>query len=277
MNPKNNHVYLTWTQFDDYGSKLPKDQSNILFSMSKNGGKSWSEAVQINQVPGNCIDDDGTVEGAVPTVGPNGEIYVAWSLNDRIYFDRSTNGGKTWLKEDVVAGRHVGGWDMEIPGIGRANGMTVTGCDVSNGPHKGTIYINYADQRNGENDTDIWLIKSTDGGQTWSQPKRVNDDPAGKHQFFTWMSVDPVTGYLYFVFYDRRDHEGNATDVYLATSTDGGETFTNTRISESPFTPQQGPFFGDYNNISAYNGRIRPIWTRQEGDLLSIWTALIDR
>jgi hypothetical protein len=33
-------------------------------------------------------------------------------------------------------------------------------------------------------------------------------------------------------------------------------------------------FFGDYTNITAYNGIIRPIWARMDIGMLSIWTDL---
>ena len=78
------------------------------------------------------------------------------------------------------------------------------------------------------------------------------------------------------MFYDRRNYTDTQTDVYMAISKDGGESFTNERISELPFTPKENVFFGDYNNISAYKGIIRPIWTRYEDGKLSIWTALIE-
>lgn len=273
--PKKNRVYATWTQFDKYGSKDEKDKSNILFSYTKNKGKSWSEAVRINEIPGDCIDDDKTVEGAVPCVGPGGEVYVSWSVNDKIYFDRSLDGGKTWMEKDVMVSDQPGGWSINIPGLNRSNGMPVTGVDISKGPHRGTIYVNWADQRNGEDDTDIWLAKSTDGGMTWSKPKRVNDDESGKHQFLTWMSVDPSTGYLYFVFYDRRAYEDKQTDVYLAYSRDGGDSFTNVKISEKPFTPTTGTFFGDYNDIDAFGGMICPIWTRMDKGKTAVYTAVI--
>ena len=276
INPKNNHIYATWTQFDLYNSKEESDSTLILFSCSKGKDKEWSEPVRISQFAGDCLDDDETVEGAVPAVGPDGEIYVAWALNDKIYFDRSLDGGKTWLDADIVAGDIVGGWNQNIPGINRCNGMPVTKVDLSEGPNRGTIYINYTDQRNGKDDTEVWMIKSTDGGNTWSESIKVNTDNSGKHQFFTWMDIDDTTGYLYVVFYDRREHEDNKTDVYLATSKDGGETWTDEKISESPFTPISGVFFGDYNNISAHDGHVRPIWTRYDGMRLSIWTALID-
>lgn len=70
----------------------------------------------------------------------------------------------------------------------------------------------------------------------------MNDDQPGKHQFFTWMTIDQSTGYLNFVFYDRRNHSNNATDVYMAVLYDGGETFTNFKVSESPFTPPGDSF-----------------------------------
>lgn len=38
----NNNLYITWTQFDDYGSASPLDSSVILFSKSLDGGISWS-------------------------------------------------------------------------------------------------------------------------------------------------------------------------------------------------------------------------------------------
>lgn len=275
--PKTGNIYVTWTQFDVYGSKEGKDSTHILFATSRDKGETWSLPARINQVGGDCIDDDKTVEGAVPAVGLNGEVYVAWAVNDKIYFDYSTDEGKTWQKEDIIATDLPEGWTIDIPDISRANGMPVTACDVSKGKYKGTIYINWSDQRNGKNDTDIWLVKSTDGGKTWSKPKRVNDDGAGKHQFFNWMAVDPVTGYIHVVFYDRRNYNDSQTDVWLATSKDGGETFQNEKISETPFKPNKYVFFGDYNNISAYKGVVRPIWTRLDGTKLSVWTALIEK
>ena len=279
LDPRNNNIYVTWTQFDNYGSANSADSSNILFARTTDAGATWSTPLRINQKAGDCIDEDNTVEGAVPSVGPNGEIYVAWSGPLGIVMDKSTNGGLNWLTNDIFVTAHPGGWDYTVPGIYRANGLPVTACDLSNGPNRGTIYINWTDQRNGTTDTDVWLIKSTNGGTNWSTVKRVNDDPAGKQQFFTWMTIDQKTGYLYFVFYDRRNYTNTQTDVYMARSTDGGETFTNFKVSSSPFTPSSGVFFGDYTNVSAYNGKVRPIWARLNGSsssAMSIYTALVD-
>lgn len=274
--PRNNHLYITWTEFDKYESRKPDDHSRILFSRSADGGLSWSEAVAISQFEGDCLDGDQTTEGAVPAVGPNGEIYVAWSYNEKIYFDRSPDGGGSWLEEDIVVADQPGGWAFDIPGIYRCNGMPITVADLSDGPNRGAIYVNWSDQRNGADDTDIWLACSKDGGRSWSPPIRVNDDTPGKHQFFTWMDIDQTTGILYFVFYDRRAYKDERTDVYLAWTADGGQSFINRRISEKPFLPEAGVFFGDYNDISAHKGKVRPIWTRMDEGGLSVWTALVD-
>ena len=276
VDPATNNIYSAWTQFDKYGSLVSTDSSVILFSRSTDAAQTWSPAVRINRIAGNCRDSDNTVEGAVPAVGPNGEVYVSWAGPAGLMFTRSPDGGLTWPADNVFVSDMPGGWDYSISGINRCNGFPVTCCDLSNGPYRGTIYINWSDQRNGNTDTDIFLAKSTDGGQTWSSPLRVNNDPPGRQQFFTWMTVDQLTGILYFVFYDRRNYSDIRTDVYLATSRDGGETFQNFCISESPFTPTYSVFFGDYTNISAYNNIVRPVWARLQNGQLSVMTALVD-
>lgn len=276
VNPFNNEIYTTWTQFDEYGTSNPEKHSKILFSKSADAGETWSNAVALNEVNGNCVDDDLTVEGAVPAVGPGGEIYVSWAGPAGLVFDRSLDGGSTWLDNDIYVSDISGGWTYAIPGLWRCNGLPVTCCDISQGINNGTIYINWSDQRNGTDDTDIWLAKSTDGGNTWSAPKRVNDDPPGKQQFLTWMTIDQANGTLWFVFYDRRNYNDNQTDVYLASSKDGGETFINIKISETSFTPKSNLFLGDYNNISAHNNIVRPIWTRSEAYSTSVYTAIME-
>jgi len=276
VNPFNNDIYITWTEFDSYNSHNPMDKSRILFSKSQDDGKTWTTPVKLSQFEGNALDDDLTVEGAVPSVGPHGEIYVAWAYDEKIYFDRSKDRGKTWLKNDIVVTTQPGGWNFNLPGLNRTNGMPVTGVDISKSKYRGTIYINFSDQRNGKDNTDIFVVKSADGGNTWSKPIKVNNDATKTHQFLTWMSVDPKTGYIYIVYYDRSKYNDDKTDVVLAVSTDGGNSFINTTISEKPFKVRSDVFFGDYININAFDGVVRPIWTRLDNNILSVWTALIE-
>jgi len=148
---------------------------------------------------------------------------------------------------------------------------------MSVGSHRGTLYISWSDQKNGYDNTDVWISRSTDEGVTWSSPAKVNDDSGQKHQFFNWMTIDQSTGIIYIVFYDRRNYEDENTDVYMASSTDGGKTFLNERISDSPFFPLAETFMGDYTNVTAINGMVRPIWTRLDSNKLSIYTAIVDK
>lgn len=273
----NNNIYMAWTQFDVYGSLNIANKSIIRFSKSSDFGLTWSNPIKLNNTDGNCIDRSDTVEGAVPAIGPAGQVYTSWSGPAGIVFKKSLDQGTTWSTTEKSVSA-ISDWDYAIPGLDRCNGMPITVCDVApNSPNNGTIYINWSDQRNGANDTDIFLSKSTDQGTTWSTPLKVNNDAPGKHQFLTWMTIDQTTGYIYIVFYDRRNYSDDQTDVYLAYSTNGGSSFTNTKISSSPFTPNQGVFFGDYTNITAHNGVIRPIWTRLQNGDLSVWTAIISQ
>lgn len=276
QNPENGEIYMTWTQFDAYNSSDPKDSSFIVFSKSADRGETWSTPIQISKLGGDCLDDDNTVEGAVPAVGPNGEIYVAWSGPHGLRFTKSLDGGETWLEQEMKVGDQPLGWTINVPGIFRCNGLPILKCDLSNGPNRGTLYLNWADQRNGEDDTDIWVAKSTDGGESWSDPIRVNQDAPGKHQFFTWMDIDQSSGEIYFVYYDRRNYSDNRTDTYIAYSNDGCTTFQEKCVSESPFIPNNKVFFGDYNNIAAVNGVIRPIWSRYDNGKITLWTGLVD-
>jgi hypothetical protein len=273
-----NNIYITYTEFSYFFGLF--DSTIIRFVKSSDGGLNWSQPMRISKRKGDARDSSNTMEGAVPCTGPNGEIYVSWSGpismysgQYAIFFNKSTDGGNTWLDSERVATTQPGGWSLIVAGTMRCNGFPVTCCDLSNGPHRGTVYINFSDQRNGTNNTDVWLIKSTNGGQNWSSVKRVNNDATTKHQFFTWMTVDQTTGYLYFVFYDQRNTASLKTDVYIARSTDGGETFQNSKVNTTTINLYTNYFIGDYTNISAVNGHIRPIWT---GTNNTIYTAIVD-
>ena len=248
---------------------------NIVLKRSTDQGKTWTKPLRISKFAGDCIDDDNTVEGAVPTVGPNGEIYVTWSGPKGLVFQRSIDGGQTWMPEEQFITTHEGGWTIDIPGMYRANGLPILVCDLSNGPNRGTLYLNWCDQRNGVEDTDVWLLVSRDGGATWNEEKRVNQDASNRQQFFTWMTIDQSTGFLYFIYYDRRNYDSKKTDVYLAVSRDGGKTFHEHRISETPFVPNDKVFFGDYLNIAAVNGVIAPIWPRMDNGKITLLTTTI--
>lgn len=273
--PNKGNVYLSWTRFDVYGSSNPEDHSQIYFSRSIDKGKTFSMPFRISDTGGDCLDSDNTVEGAVPVVGTKGEVYVVWAGPKGLVFKKSVDGGLTFARDKVIAGM-PGGWDMSIKGIDRSNGMPVTGVDTSAGARRGTIYVNWIDERNG--DPDVFLASSVDGGETWSAPARVNDDALknGKEQFFTWMAVDPIDGSVNIIFYDRRDTQGTLTGLTLARSTNGGRTFVNYKLDQEPFACNEKVFFGDYISIAAYNGRVVPMYTHFINDKeLAVSVALL--
>ena len=274
--PKKEMLAVTWTQFDRYGSDDPNCQSNILFSRSSNKGDKWSEPVRVNKMPGTCLDNDFTAMGAAPYIDLDGRIFVAWAQSGKIYLDRSFDEGTTWLRSDISVAQQLGGWDLTVPGLGRCNGLPALKGDHSTGPYRTSLYVTFSDQRFGENDTDIWFIKSPNRGDNWSDPVRVNGDGPGRHQFLPAMAVDPSSGYIYLVYYDRRAYPADdlRTDVYVAWSEDGGNSFRETKISETPFIPNPLHFFGDYIGITAHQGTIVPVWTRMDNGTTSIWSSV---
>lgn len=252
--PHRGNVYVAWSRFDVYGSTGPADRSRIMLSRSRDGGRSFSTPLEISDVTGNAEDSDDTVEGAVPSVGPDGEVYIAWGGPEGLVIDRSTDGGFSF-GTDVKIADMPGGWDLPVEGLARHNGMPVTGVDHSHGPNRGSVYVNWIDERNGN--PDVFVATSRDRGDTWSAPVRVNDDEGDAAQMFTWMAIDPADGSINVVFHDRRGGTGTMTGVTIARSIDGGKTFMNIPLPVTAFDCCAGSaFFGDYNGIDAYGGRI---------------------
>jgi len=272
--PHRGNVYVAWTRFDVYGSDKPDDKTHIWLARSRDGARTFTPPVQVSDRPGDARDSDGTVEGVVPSVGVRGEVFLAWAGPAGIVFDRSLDGGYTF-GTDVAITAMPGGWDLPQPGITRHNGMPVTGVDHSRGPTRGTVYVNWIDERHG--DPDVFVASSRDGGATWSSPVRVNDDAKGnkKAQLFSWMAIDPSNGSINIVFLDRRDTTGSDNAVTLARSTDGGKTFTNHRVNRPPFPSNDAIFYGDYLGIDAHNGRVAIIYpVVLEGSQLMLETAV---
>ncbi len=248
------NVYVAWTRFDIYGSKDPAHRSRIMVSRSRDRGQSFSVPLQISDDTGDALDSDGTLEGVVPIVGPAGEVYVAWAGPKGITIDRSTDGGWSFGQDRPVTSL-AAGWDLPVTGLERHNGMPVAAVDFSSGSRRGTLYVNFLDERDGS--PDVFVTSSTDAGETWSSPTRANAPDRGSVQMLTWMAVDPSDGSLNIVFHDRAGLSGTMTGVTLARSIDGGKTFVNYRLPVTAFECcARSEFFGDYNGIDAYAGRV---------------------
>jgi hypothetical protein len=276
FDPVYGNLYTCWTRFNTWGSTSPDDSSFIFLSKSTDDGVTWGPQKLISNIGGNATGGFGSVHGSYITTGPGGEVYVAWWSPAGLMFDRSLDAGENWLNNDINVTGFPVQWIVTLPGIMTGVSFPVISCDRSGGPYHGTIYINWTDRRGTPGDANIWLVKSTDGGTTWSAPVRVNDDETSKHQFFNYMTIDQVTGKIYIVFYDRRNYANSNTDVYLAISSDGGETFNNYKISETPFIPFSTVFFGHYIGVSAHNNKVFASWMRMDNGDLSLWGAPVD-
>ncbi len=165
---------------------------------------------------------------------------------------------------------------IPYPGIELGVSFPVIACDRSGGESHGNIYICWADKRNGSSDADVFMVVSSNGGLDWSDPIRVNDDPPGRHQFFPFVTVDQVTGKIWVVFYDRRDHSDTNTDVYMAVSEDVGESFVNFKVSESSFVPYSTVFFGHYIALAAFDDKVIPVWNRMDTGVSTLMCAIVD-
>jgi hypothetical protein len=75
------------------------------------------------------------------------------------------------------------------------------------------------------------------------------------------MAVDPQTGVVNLVFYDRRT-DNQSTTVTLARSADEGKTFQNFAWDPDAFDAQ-GDFLGDYLAITAFGNKVYGAWAHQ--------------
>ena len=271
----NHFIYTTWSQYDNYPPQSSADSSHILFSASYDQGATWSPTIRLDERGGD--EEYLDVIEPRPATDEQGNVYVSWASSQGLLLDKSTDFGASWRTADQIITPVPGGVYYSIPGINRIRSTPFISIDKSNGPNNGTIYVSWCDQRNGLNNTDVWLIKSTDGGNTWGPEVRVNDDITLSHQFLNAMTVDQVTGNIYVCFYDRRNYTSDTTDFYLAWSNDGGATFTNEKINQQSFVVDASSFFGDYIGIAAHNNVVRPCWSAF--DLFGtsyVYTALVD-
>jgi hypothetical protein len=268
------NVYVVWTRFDVYGSEKPEHKSHVYFSRSLDLGMTFSVPLKISDVPGDALDKSDTVMGACPAVGPHGEVYAAWAGPGGIFFTSSTDYGFKFGKTRLITDSAM--WEFPVKGLGRANGCAFLSADISRGKDRGSLYVTWGDTRNG--DPDVFLIVSRDGGQTWSKPQRVNNDPKGKEQWFPTLSVDPVDGSVNVAYYDRAARDGTLTDLTLARSVDGGRTFVHHKLNPEAYDLDKVGFFGDYIGLDSFAGRVAVLWMHpvDAAKKLGISSAILD-
>jgi hypothetical protein len=194
-------------------------------------------------------------------VGRDGTVYAIWQDGQAIVLAISRDGGRSFEPSRRVVSITPPLFPniADFPG---ANGLPTIAIDPRTAP--GRLVVSWGDSRSG--DLDILSAVSEDGGRTWTDPVRVNDDPLhdGKDQILSWMTVDPTDGSIYALFYDRRGDSANVLpSITLARSTDGGRHYRNYAWTASRPDPKRA-HFGDYLGMAALDGRVYGAWVEDE-------------
>ena len=220
--------------------------SGVEFQRSTDGGVTWQAPIV---VPNGT--DIGTLD-----VDTNGNLFIGGEGFSTFYCVRSSNaqiGGQT-PTFDQVTPVNMGGTLIQggINGVGLC-GQLFLAIDRSGGPTNNNIYMLASVRPTGAtNGTDVMFARSTNGGQTFSAPLRINDDPINhnKWHWFGTFSVAP-NGRLDAVWLDTRNASNNTdSQLFYSYSTDGGNTWSANVAVSNPFNPFEG--YPNQNKIGDY-------------------------
>ncbi len=102
-----------------------------------------------------------SINPSVATNSDGSKVFVVWEDyrdgNGELFFNKSTDSGNSWLSAEV-----------KIPVTSTGNCVTPA---IACNPDRNTLYVIYADDESGAKE--LKVIKSTDGGATWTNPARI--------------------------------------------------------------------------------------------------------
>ncbi len=250
------HIYAYWSQ--GIGACDPG-----FFTRSVDGGSTFENCLQI---PG------GPFWGTL-AVGPDGELYVSGGGFPNFVVAKSGNApdSSQTVAWDFSVNVSLGGSLQAFAGPNSPNpggllGQSWIAVDASGGPNHGNVYLLASVEPFASSDPlDVMFARSTDGGQTWSVPVRVNDDSSTTNwQWFGTMSVAP-NGRIDVVWLDTRDNPGTfLSSLYYAYSTDGGLTWSDNQRLSDAFDPHLGwpqqNKMGDYFDMVSFEEGAHLAW-----------------
>ena len=235
--------------------------TTIVMTRSVDGGNFFQPLVNVPLNPGR-----GTL-----AVGVDGELYAAGLSfnNSQFAFARSTNAPDSQVTPVFEYSTQIdlGGSFAAYsgPNPGGLLGQTIIACDNFGSSGDSTVYVLSSVDPPGTDPCDVNFIHSTDRGNTWSSPMRINDDPVNSAwQWFGTMSVAP-NGRVDVIWLDTRDNPGTyLSSLYYSYSTDYGITWSqNERLSDEfdPHVgwPQQNKM-GDYFDMISDNDGASIAW-----------------
>ena len=239
--------YQFWTEFFacDFGG----------FSRSTDGGVTWQTPISIPNSP-----QWGTLD-----VASTGDLFVGGGNSGSSFWCiRSTNAKNPAVTPtfDQITTVNMGGTLWYGPPVNPDGlaGQIFLAVDRSGGPTNNNIYMVATVRPTGfGTGTDVMFARSTDGGLSFSAPRRINDDPINhnKYHWFGTLAVAP-NGRIDVVWNDTRNATNNIdSQLFYSFSTDGGVTFSpNVPVSNS-FNPLEGwpnqNKIGDYITIVSDN------------------------
>jgi hypothetical protein len=262
------NVYVTWTDF------TANNGAFILYARSTDGGLTFSLPSNLSPIDGSEVVQDSYV-----SIGPNGEVWISYLDShfggSGITVTKSTDGGVTFsaLKPAAlfqeISGTFTGG-----------NGVRADSFPVAAVDKNGTYHLVFSAVSPGQalDRSDIFYVRSTDGGATFSAPVRLNDDATTTSQ---WSPAIAVTadGRIAVKWWDRRNDPVNdsLTDVYMTVSSDGGATFgKDIRVTDHNwvFGPSElGSYHGDYDGLAGDSGKFHLSWSDERGSDPDVYYA----
>jgi hypothetical protein len=280
-NPSSSFYGRSYASWVNFVSPFP-----VLISYTTNSGANWTSPAPINNPPPQRCS------GGDMETGPNGEIYNTWSgvtstlpfTEDYAGFGVSANGGVNWTVQQNIF--DMNGINGTLPSKGniRVNGLPRIDVDLSAGPRRGWIYIITTEKNIAPagTDPDIIFHRSTNGGSSWSQGIRVNQDALnnGKIQYFPAVRVDSA-GNIFVLYYDDRNTASDSAEVYLSRSTDGGNTWNDFVVSDNRFKPKSiigGPssYQGDFISLTSVGNKLHAFWMADYSGLYQIWSSILN-
>jgi hypothetical protein len=219
-----------------------QDVNRLYVSHSNDGGATWQ---QVAVAPSQVFPKFDACSNLA--IGKDGTLYLTWMYCDAIgsgycgsqetaymVLSTSKDGGNTWSSPKLMATVTLLPGLLPNTNIGITN-YPVIGVDNSNGPHAGDLYVvmyNWTGTY-----MRVQVVRSTDGGGTWSKPVPVAPPSDTHDQFFPWLSVSS-TGLVGVSWLDRRNDPANIDyQAFAAISSDGGQTFPNVQLTTAFSNP----------------------------------------
>jgi hypothetical protein len=218
----------------------------------------------VNKTGGLDIVLDTTLTG-VPVPSGSDELEIAPG-NDELVSLLAPKAGSTPFPAPITFLPPVDIAANETAGVPAQRAGTLPAAAVD--PKSGTIYAVWEDSRFRTDGTnDAVMSRSTNGGLTWTAPKRINPGSRTNHVDHYNVTVAVGANGSVHVAYRQRNQSAKGPlytpwiDTYYQESTNGGASFTKPLRVDSVRSnayydafSRDGSFEGDYNQITSAGG-----------------------